>query len=158
MFKWFFFLSETNFHYLLYYNTSEGRRLIQELTLVDLLIVMVRSSALPLRLLSAIPSSSARFLSSSTSYVQLNKDNKLMKKLQRRVSNIFFYTFRFWTAFLLPASTCPYLIPLHQRFILPAESFDLLVQLQVSLIIPFRHHVTRALRRNTADRFFKKIA
>lgn len=45
----------------------------------------------------------------------------------------------------LPASTCPYLVPLHERLILSTESLDLLVQLQVPLMIPLGHHVTGRL-------------
>lgn len=135
-----------------------GRFIFGELTLVDLLIVMVRSSALPLRLFRAIPSSSARFLSSSTSYGQLNRDKKLMKRLQRHVaggkglsvflSNACFDSCWSHLGFDLHSPACrhwSYLIALHQHFILPAESLDLLVQLQVSPMIPLGHHVAGAL-------------
>ncbi len=56
----------------------------------------------------------------------------------------------------LPASTWPYLVPLHERFILPAESLDLLVQLQVPLMIPLGHHVTGGLGRDTSDHSYDK--
>lgn len=136
--------------------TSEaGGFICRELTLVDLLIVMVRSSALPLRLFRAIPSSSARFLSSSTSYMQLNRDEKLMKRLQRQrgrrtkyVTNAYAGTCWSPPGLDLHCPACrhwSYLIALHQHFVLPAESLDLLVQLQVSLMIPLGHHVAGAL-------------
>lgn len=138
-----------------------GRLIFRELTLVDLLIVMVMSSAFPLRLLRAIPSSSARFLSSSTSYMQLNRDKKLMKRLQRRaaggekqITNGYFDTRWSHPGLALHRPTCrhwSYLVALHQHFILPAESLDLLVQLHVSLMIPLGHHVAGALWTDTVD-------
>ena len=94
--------------------------------------------------------------------MQLNEENNLIRKSEkscmlsqkRNMTQAASLMMNFQTS--LPASACPYLVPLHECFILPAESLDLLVQLQVPLMIPLGHHVTGGLRRDTSDHLYIK--